>query len=108
MDNAEAVIIDATPDTPVSCIDALLKCICPCLNKNTQSYCVQNARITQEFIQGHPEFRSYSPETKIVQFSHSKHTQSNQHNQPQQSTLNRSIIQKTTEPCTSQQISRPF
>ena len=101
MDNAEAVIIDATPDRPVSCVDALLKRICPCLNQSTQSYHVQDARITRELIQGQPELRSYSPETRIVRFSHSKSTHPNQTNQTQQSIPNRSTMRRTTESYTS-------
>ena len=108
MDSAEAVILEVTPDRSVSCMDALLKCICPCLDHSKQTYQVQNARITQEPIQGQPELRSYSPETRIVRFSHSKSTHPNQINQTQQSIPNRSTMRRTTESYTPQQAPSPF
>ena len=108
MDSAEAVILEIIPDKPVSCVDALLKRVCPCLGQNTQTYHVQDARITREPIQGQPELRSYLPETRIVRFSHSKSTHPNQINQTQQSIPNRSTMRRTTEFYTPQQAPSPF
>ena len=107
MDNAEAVILKIIPDKPVSCVDALLKRVCPCLGQNTQTYHVHDARITREPIQGQPELHSYLPETRIVRFSNSKSTHHNSTNQTRQSVPNRSTMRRATESYTPRQAPGP-
>ena len=107
MDNAEAVILEIIPDKPVSCVDALLKRVCPCLGQNTQTYHVHDARITREPILGQPEPHSYLPETRIIQFSNSKSTHHNSINQTRQSVPIQYTMRRATEPHTPRQAPGP-